>query len=275
MGDIIDRMVRLLRANAILLFGIAVLPSLIVSVLQRSVGLSQTFDPKDFTDLLTPGAPLPRQFQLANASALIVVGVVSGAISLVQIGAISYAVGRRYLGRPVTIREAFEQGLRSTPRLFLAFLVVAVVFGAAIVTTLIPILGALVSLFIAFFGAWWAFASVAILGPVVVLEQLGPIAAIRRTLHLMDKARLRTLGLYILVILITIVIGVVLSFLFLSSFVSEPTARAVLQTIATVVASSISGPLIYGVTVILYYDLRVRKEAFDLQLAAEALPREG
>jgi len=274
-GDIIDRMVRLLRANAILLFGIAVLPSLIVSVLQRSVGLSQTFDPKDFTDLLTPGAPLPRQFQLANASALIVVGVVSGAISLVQIGAISYAVGRRYLGRPVTIREAFEQGLRSTPRLFLAFLVVAVVFGAAIVTTLIPILGALVSLFIAFFGAWWAFASVAILGPVVVLEQLGPIAAIRRTLHLMDKARLRTLGLYILVILITIVIGVVLSFLFLSSFVSEPTARAVLQTIATVVASSISGPLIYGVTVILYYDLRVRKEAFDLQLAAEALPREG
>jgi hypothetical protein len=49
----------------------------------------------------------------------------------------------------------------------------------------------------------------------------------------------------------------------------------VLQTIASVASSTISAPLIYGALVILYYDLRVRKEAFDLQLAAEALPREG
>jgi hypothetical protein len=29
----------------------------------------------------------------------------------------------------------------------------------------------------------------------------------------------------------------------------------------------------WGTFAVLYYDLRVRKEAFDLQLAAEALPR--
>ena len=274
-GDIIDRMLRLLRANAIVLFSIAVLPSLIIDVLQRSAGLSQTIDPAEFTALLTPGAPLPRQLQPANPSVLLVVGVVAGFISLIQIGSLTYAIGQRYLGRPVTMREAFAQGLRAVPGLFLAFLVVGVAFGIAFATSLIPVLGALTGLFFIFFGAWWAFASIAVLAPVVVFERLGPIAAVQRSLHLMDKARLRTLGLYVLVGIITIILGIVLGFLFLVSFVAEPTARAVLQTVANVVASCISGPIVYGVLVILYYDLRVRKEAFDLQLAAEALPRDA
>ena len=56
---------------------------------------------------------------------------------------------------------------------------------------------------------------------------------------------------------------------------AQPTVQTVLQTAASVASASVSGPLLFGSLVILYYDLRVRKEAFDLQLAAEALPREG
>ena len=32
-------------------------------------------------------------------------------------------------------------------------------------------------------------------------------------------------------------------------------------------------PLFFGTMTVLYYDLRVRKEGFDLQLAAEGMPR--
>jgi len=49
----------------------------------------------------------------------------------------------------------------------------------------------------------------------------------------------------------------------------------VLQGVAGIASAAVSYPLVYGSLTPLYYDLRVRKEAFDLQLAAEALPRDA
>jgi flagellar biosynthesis protein FliQ len=150
-------------------------------------------------------------------------------------------------------------------------LVATGVFNSAALTLIAVIVG----LIAFFFVLPWAFLSLAVLGPVIVVERLGPIAGIRRSFQLMDRSRWRTVGLYVLVVIISGILGLLFSLIFLASFVTEPTVRTVLQAIATIASSAISGPLIYGVLVILYYDLRVRKEAFDLQLAAEALPREG
>ena len=286
-GDIIDRTLRLIRANIVLFIGIALIPDLIVEVLQRASGLSQTLDPNDLTRLLGPGGPAPvsRQLQPSNPGAIIAVVVVSIAVAVVQAGALIEAIGQRYLGRPITVREAYERGLRAAPRLILCGLTVGVAFGAVFLLFAIALavfnasaLGAVVVIVgvIGFFFVFpWAFLSLAVVGPALLLEGLGPIAAIRRSFHLMDKARSRTLGLYILVGIISSILGLVFGVLFLVSFVTEPTIRAVLQTIANVASSPITSPLVYGTLVILYYDLRVRKEAFDLQLAAEALPREA
>ena len=286
-GDIIDRTLRLIRANIVLFIGIALIPDLIVEVLQRASGLSQTLDPNDLTRLLGPGGPAPvsRQLQASNLGAIIAVVVVSIAVAVIQAGALIEAIGQRYLGRPITVREAYERGLRAAPRLILCGLTVGVAFGAVFLLFAIALavfnasaLGAVVVIVgvIGFFFVFpWAFLSLAVVGPALLLEGLGPIAAIRRSFHLMDKARSRTLGLYILVGIISSILGLVFGILFLVSFVTDPTVRAVLQTIANVASSTISSPLVYGVLVILYYDLRVRKEAFDLQLAAEALPREA
>lgn len=286
-GDIIDRTLRLIRANIVLFIGIALIPDLIVEVLQRASGLSQTLDPNDLTRLLGPGGPAPvsRQLQPSNLGAIITVVVVSIAVAVIQAGALIEAIGQRYLGRPITVREAYERGLRAAPRLVLCGLTVGVAFGAVFLVFAIALavfnasaLGAVVVIVgvIGFFFVFpWAFLSLAVVGPALLLEGLGPIAAIRRSFHLMYKARSRTLGLYILVGIISSILGLVFGVLFLVSFVTEPTVRAVLQTIANVASSMITLPLVYGVLVILYYDLRVRKEAFDLQLAAEALPREA
>ena len=76
-GDIIDRTIRLYRTNFVLFFVVAALPTLIVEVLQRAFGLTQTFDLSDFTTALsTPGGTviLPRQLQPANPIAAFVVG---------------------------------------------------------------------------------------------------------------------------------------------------------------------------------------------------------
>jgi MFS family permease len=286
-GDIIDRTLRLFRANALLFIAIAVLPSLIVEVLQRATGVSQTFDLNDIRGALTapPGqAPaLPRvRVDPALATA---VAIISVAISLIQGAALIEAIGQRYLGRAISAREAFERGLRAVPRLILSAIVIVVAFvlvfvvgaaalavqNSAAVTAIAVVLGSIAL----FFVLPWAFLSLAVVGPAIVLEGLGPIAAIRRSFHLMDRSRLRTLGLYILIGIISSILGLIFGVVFLVSFVSEPTLQGVLQALATVASGAVSGPLLYGALVLLYYDLRVRKEAFDLQLAAEALPREG
>lgn len=287
-GDIIDRVLRLIRANIVLFIGIALIPDLIVEILQRASGLSQTLDPNDLRVLFDPrSAPVdPRSFQAPNTGAVIAVVIVSIAISLIQAGALMEAIGQRYLGRTITVREAYERGLRAVPRLVLSALVVGVVFIAVIlvIVAAVAVLNssavagvaiALLGLVGFFFVLPWAFLSLTVVGPAIVLEGLGPIAAIRRSFHLMDRARLRALGLYILIWIISIILGIVLGIVFLVSFVTDPTVRAVLQVVASVVSSTISSPLLYGAAVILFYDLRVRREAFDLQLAAEALPREG
>src|SRR5205085_154363 len=210
-GDIIDRTIRLFRANFLLLFAVAALPTLIVEVLQRTFGLSQTFDLSDFTSALNaPGGTvaLPRQLQPVDPIAASVVGVVSFALFIVQYAALVYVVGQRYLGRPASVRDGFVQGLRAAPRLFLSGLVViaviAVVFivvfiGVAALNshafTAVAVIFGLIGFFILF---PYVLLSLAVLGPAVVLEGLGPIASIRRSFHLMQRARWRTLGLYIL-----------------------------------------------------------------------------
>jgi hypothetical protein len=286
-GDIIDRMLRLLRADPVLFIGIAAIPTLVSDVLQRAVGLTQTFDVSQFTAALnTPGATptFPQQLQPINPGLAAVVAVVSVVLSVIQAAALTYAIGQRYLGRPETIGDAYSKGTRALPRLFLSFLLVgvlaAVVFGlVALVIVLsaaaLAIVAVILGLIAFFFVLPWAFLSLAFVTPAIVLEGLGPVAAIRRSFQLVDKARLRTLGLWILMGLIASLLGVIFSVIFLASFVANPTVSAVLQTAATVASGAISGPLLYGALTILYYDMRVRKEAFDLQLAAEALPREG
>jgi MFS family permease len=284
----IDRTIRLIRANIVLFIGIALIPYLIVEIVLRVAGLSQTFDPNDLAKLLEPGATgtlSARRLQPANPAAIAAAVIVATVVSMILYGALTAAVGERYLGRSITIRQAFERGLRASVPLFFSlvvaligfvvlFLVLAIalaVFSSSALVALAVIIGFIAIIFV----MPWAFLSIAVLGPIIVVEHLGPLAAIRRSFHLMDKARLRTLGLYILVAIIASILGLIFSVLFLVSFVTDPTVRAVLQTIASVASSTISAPLIYGALVILYYDLRVRKEAFDLQLAAEALPREG
>jgi len=287
-GDIIDRALRLLRANPVLFLGIAVLPDLVVEVLQRVFGLTQTFDLNDLGAAFGTsgsGPLLPRRLQPANSGATVAVAIIAIVVSIIQAGALIEAIGQRYLGRTVTVREAYVRGLRAVPRLALCGLVVIAAFAALFLVVIAPLailnssaltsIAVVIGLIAFFFLLPWAFLSLAVVGPAIVVEGLGPIAAIRRSFHLMDRSRLRTLGLSVLMGLISSILGLVFGVIFLASFVSEPTIRTVLQTIANVASAAVSGPLIYGAIVVLYYDLRVRKEAFDLQLAAEALPREG
>src|SRR5256885_1872095 len=58
------------------------------------------------------------------------------------------------------------------------------------------------------------------------------------------------------------------------SLFADETVRTVVQQAANLITNVAWAPVQWGTFAILYYDLRVRHEAYDLQLAAEALPRQ-
>jgi len=108
---------------------------------------------------------------------------------------------------------------------------------------------------------------------VLILESAGPVAALRRSWGLSDGHRWRILGLILLLIVLQAVLSSLLSFVIVASFITDQVVQLVVQQAVNLLATIAWAPVYWGTFAVLYYDLRVRKEAFDLQLAAEALPR--
>jgi hypothetical protein len=216
--------------------------------------------------------------------ALIVVGLIASLISVlflsVQIASLVDASAARYLGRETTVGASFRAGLRVAPKIigtglllfftlvfgWIALFVVVALANNALVATLGILAGLVATVFV--FASW-------LVAPVVAaLEPVGPIHAIRRSWWLSNGHRWRILGLQILLGVLQAVLSTLISFIFIAAFISDATVRLVLQNVINVIATVLWAPVEWGTFTILYFDLRVRKEALDLQLAAEALPRE-
>src|SRR5205814_906121 len=87
------------------------------------------------------------------------------------------------------------------------------------------------------------------------------------------RAGLRASVRLILATILQTILGVLFAFVFLGTIASEGPIKTVLQEVANLAVNALWAPIQWGVFTLLYYDLRVRKEAFDLQLAAESIPR--
>ena len=101
----------------------------------------------------------------------------------------------------------------------------------------------------------------------VVLEDAGPLAALRRSWELTRAARLRVLG--VSLVLLTLSVALTWSVSIGVGWVA-PDRLPVLERLAGTVASALVMPLTSAVTMVLYYDLRIRSEGYDIALLASA-----
>ena len=286
-GDIVDRVFALYRSKPLLYIALAAVPYLIfiLVIAGATLALAGTFvGLAAFANLLASGdVPDPAQFAASVISFIgFVLFIVVAAVVILstQTTALVYAMSARYLGKQVTLGEAFRAGLRATPRVIgaglLIFLLFVVLWAALVVLMAVSrqAIVVVVAVLAGLVGSFYILASTLTAPVVATVEGVGPITAIRRAWSLAAGNRWRILGLQLLLVVINGVISAVVSAIFVTTIIGDATLRTVAQQLVNAATTILWAPVEWGTFAILYYDLRVRHEAFDLQLAAEALPRE-
>lgn len=185
--------------------------------------------------------------------------IVFGAVGT---AASTFLVAETYLGGTLTTQEAI---LRSTPflgRLIVASILVSLVAGVGILFFVVPGMIFFCGLFIT--------------PALLVLEDLGaPTAAMSRSWELSRGYKWKIFASLLPILLLLLIPGVAIgAFTVASSDASA--AEATISVGAIIVQSALQVlvyPLIYVLTTVLYYDLRVRKEGFDLEMLAASLPQ--
>ena len=106
-----------------------------------------------------------------------------------------------------------------------------------------------------------------------VVEDLGVTASIKRSAILSKGSRFRIFLIYIVFVLLAVLLGAALGGLAggVGTLIPNLTTRLILIYLANFIASVLTGPLATIGIALVYYDERVRKEAFDLQLMMSSL----
>jgi len=236
-GEILDMGFTLLRNHFGVLVGIA-------AVLYLPVGLLWAWS-------------LPARGAVPDVEQLIAIGIVSVMITAIAypivLAAVTHAVGESYLGRRATIGHALRLGLS----ILLPLLGTAILAGLARVVGLLLIVVPGIYLWLAFF----------LLPQVMVLERSFGFAAMSRSHELMKGHKLRAFGLFTVTTLITMVASNAFSLVGLVL----PGLGALLGALAEAVGVAFAS----AVSVVFYFDIRCRKEAFDLEHLARLVEDEA
>lgn len=118
-----------------------------------------------------------------------------------------------------------------------------------------------------------AFAALSVATPALIIERIGAGAALSRSWALTRGSRLRVVGILLVVLVLIMIpfIGLGLLAAMLGLGGGTEGQQSILVLVLTYVVSILLTPWFYGVLTLLYYDFRVRREGFDLEMLAQQL----
>jgi hypothetical protein len=217
-------------------------------------------------------------------------------VQIILTGLLTVVIGRGVLGRRVSMGEAWQLALPRLPAILGAIVLnVLCVLGPLAAVAALAIVLALAHLYavaavVAVLGGIaaicvdiWFSVMFSLAAPAVVLERQGPARALARSWRLIGGSFWRVFGILILAAIVVLVVGAVLQVPFgLAELFAGGTAGAfglagtrsvasvIIAGIGGIVANAVSRPISAGVLVLLYLDLRMRKEGLDLALQGAA-----
>jgi hypothetical protein len=279
-GDILDRTVRLYQRAFLHTLGIVSVPYLLLVPLLAVFGsvLWATRDPRAF---LNP----------AVIAGILLFALVFFWLNFVSMGALARSVSERYLGRTPSLRTSYAPVLRRGGSLIWAYCLAFLLGGGVFLLGVglpIGIAAAVIRysvlLFVLFGLAAIAGAIAAVriffrfllVTQVVVIEDVRGAEALRRSWKLMQGNETRAFLVSLFGMVVGYIVGLVLRLptSILAGLHPGP-AMAILNGVAGGIAQVISVPFVSIPFTLLYYDGRIRKEGFDLEMMARNLGAPG
>ena len=242
LGEILDVSFSLFRNAFVPLIGIAVVTSGVGQIMSLYIEAS--------------GGPLENPFFW------FVTMVLSLLLGTIGVGATTFIISERYLGRSLPAGAAFGRAVPYFGRI----LVVSILAGLAIMV------GA-----VFFIVPGLIIASGMLLAvPALMLEGLpSGTRALSRSWELTRGLRAKGFITVCVAVFLLAVPTMAIGFLAaMFSGPSEPGETPLALAAAAVVLSTIISPYVYVVITVLYYDARVRKEAFDLEMLAAEMQQD-
>jgi hypothetical protein len=311
LGELLDRTFTLYRNHFWLFCGIMVVPeglSVLISVLWALSPGARAFQ------RITANPPADPRVALAGMAsgvgATFILSIVHLLIYIVAVGAVTYAVADLYLQRSPSIQVAYRQAARRAGAViglcFLLGTMAAVLyFGAAMIgalggAVLVGLGGAVVGsalgrvlgpivivtmVILAVLGGLalvaWVLMRFAVSMQILLLEGRGVFDSLNRSGSLTAGNRWRIfLGVAIMVLIVG-ALGAALTMPFVVMTMIDALKSHIVPTwlqVATAIAGGlngvITGPLLAITMALIYYDLRIRKEGFDIEAALMAVAAE-
>jgi hypothetical protein len=258
LGEILDRTFSLYRRHFLLFLGITAIPHLLIlgfNLLQVLILKAPSALPKTAT-----------QLQAGSGSNVVPFGILGGLVALIVYvvaflfaqGGTIYAVSDLYLGRATTIGASLGRMWGQLANLFGVMVLNGLAILAATIFLIIP-------------GIYVA-CRLSTCIPAALLEDLGARQSLERSFALTKENAGRAFVIYLLyfallyaaMFLFMVPFGVLLAF-----SAKDPGlmrwAMGLMQ-VGNFLGGVLVGPFVLIATSVFYYDLRVRKEAFDLQM---------
>lgn len=256
--QILDASFRLYRENFMLFMGIMAVPfvPVIIGMIAVTGMLGGSIRQMDSSD--------PAGVSAATMS-LMIIGLISMAFFIllyliavpIARGALTRAVSDRYLGRPASFGESYRAIFSMFWRYLGTTLLVGLVVGLGFIACVIP--------------GIFLFTLFAFVPMIMIIEGQAGTDAMGRSKDLSAGHRWRIFGLAVLTVVINWFLGAIIGLVFdviLPRLVDSPTLLGMLSMAASQVLTLLLEPIWTLSFILLYYDVRIRKEAFDLHLMA-------
>lgn len=276
-GELIDVALKIWRRHfgtlarivVVIVAPIQILANLILaSVTPDEAFLETDFETEPFGPTTDPTfgdfGPVAPEFDGGDVAGFLAGGITALLLpllaSLLASAALLRAVSVAYLGG----RPDWKESLQLAARRMGSLIWLAVLMGVGLIVAF---------LFLFVPGVWLA-VSWSVAFAVLVAEDRGGTQALRRSFGLVRSRWWPTLGALLLGFVLQWIVGFIVGLpLGIIAAISEPgSLTAFLASgVASIVASVVTTPFLAAVFVLVYFDLRVRKEGFDLELLAQSI----
>jgi hypothetical protein len=260
-GEVLDVAIKIFFRNATTLFAI-VLPIVApVQLFSSLIQLSVESDEDPFATT-SPAGEITFDFDefWLYLTGIVVVLVLAVVASTLATAACFKAVGDAYLGERPTSKRSLGFALRRVHSIVWVTFLGGLLAFLGLIACIIP--------------GIWLYVSFAVAVPVLLMEDVRGRRALGRSRRLVKGRWWATFVILILGSLLAgLVSGAITAALGAASLANpdNEVVSVVLGTIGGTVASTLTTPFQAAFVTVLYFDLRVRKEGFDLELLAERI----